>query len=57
MLISMFKDHSRPFYQSSELMNLDKIDFKKYKKFIIKKFTDCNKTINKAEVDFILEWD
>ncbi len=56
MLMSMFKDHSRPFYQSSELMNLDKIDFKKYKKFIIKNFTDGNKTINEVEVDFILEW-
>ena len=56
MMISMFKNHNRPFYQSSELMDLGKIDFNKYKKFIIKKFTEGNKTITDTEVDYILEW-
>jgi len=56
MLISMFRDHSRPFYQSSELMNLDKIEFNKYKNFIIKKFNSGNKLIGKTDVDYILEW-
>ncbi len=37
-------------------MDLGKIDFNKYKKFIIKKFTEGNKTITDTEVDYILEW-
>ena len=56
MLISMFRDHSRPFYQSSELMDLGPIESEEYKKFINKNFLDGGKNINESDVDFILDW-
>lgn len=56
MLISMFRDHSRPFYQSSELMNLGTISREKYKKFIIKKLLKSEIIINDVDVDYILDW-
>jgi uncharacterized protein len=38
LLISMFREYSRPFYQSSELMRLDKISKDQYVPFIVKLF-------------------
>ncbi len=56
LLLSMFGEHNRPFYQSSELMLLEKIEKNKYKKFIQSKFKKNNITIDSEVVNFILEW-
>ena len=56
MLISMFKDHSRPFYQSSELMDLSSIEVNEYKNFIINKFSKGMKNIAEDDVEYILTW-
>lgn len=56
MLISMFKDHNRPFYQSTEMLHLNHIEKEVYKRFIVKKFADSQKIISELEVDYILNW-
>ncbi len=56
LLLSMFGEYNRPFYQSSELMQLGKIDKAEYKKFIHKKFQSNKINIEPEAIDFILEW-
>ncbi len=56
LLLSMFGEHNKPFYQSSELMQLGKIDKTEYKKFIHKKFQSNKINIDPEAIDFILEW-
>ncbi len=56
LLLSMFGEYNRPFYQSSELMKLDKINAAEYKKFIIRKFQSASLNIDEEAVDFILFW-
>ena len=56
LITSMFTDKKRPFYQSTELMHLEKIDKKKYSKFIIKNFEYYGKSIAVEDVEFILNW-
>ena len=56
MLISMFRDHGRPFYQSTELLDLDTINKIQYRKFIIKNFHKGGKRISDPAVDHILDW-
>lgn len=56
LLLSMFGEHNRPFYQSSELMLLEKIEKNKYKKFIQSKFKKNNINIDYEALNFILEW-
>jgi hypothetical protein len=52
----MFTDKKRPFYQSTELMHLEKIDVKKYSKFILKNFSEYDKIIKAEDIEFILNW-
>ncbi len=56
MLLSMFGNRSRPFYQSTQLLHLEKINRNTYKKFIISKFTKAGRSITGIEVDYILDW-
>ena len=56
MLLSMFQDQNRPFYQSTQMMGLDKIESDLYKSFIVKKFEADNQNINKDLLDKILDW-
>ena len=56
LLISMFADHGRPFYQSSELLSLGKINQNKYRNFIQNKFIKSNFQINEEEILYILDW-
>jgi len=56
LIISMFTDKKRPFYQSTELMHLEKINEKKYSKFISKQFTENGKSISTEDVEYILSW-
>lgn len=56
MLLSMFSDHGRPFYQSTELLFLDRIDKQEYAKFIHSKFEKANKSIELDHILNILDW-
>jgi uncharacterized protein len=55
ILMNMFGDHSRPFYQSTEILNLGKIDRASYRDFIIEKFRDGQRNIDHVAADFILD--
>ena len=56
MLEPMFKAANRPFYQSSELMYLEKIDEKDYRQFIIDLFGSGKKKIKEETLSKILSW-
>lgn len=49
-LSSMFSSHGKPFYQSSDILELDRIDTKTYAKFIKKHFERADKII---ELDLV----
>ena len=50
ILISMFNDYDRAFYQSSEMLNLDRLNIDEYTEFIHEKFIRTNKKIEKGLV-------
>jgi len=56
MLENMFLSAGRPFYQSSELMYLDRIKESDYRKFITEQFLKGNKKINSEAITKIFEW-
>lgn len=56
MLEPMFNASGRPFYQSSELMYLDKIKADDYRTFILKKFNTAYKKINPGSISRIFDW-
>jgi len=56
MLEPMFSAAGRPFYQSAELMYLDKISEPDYKKFITEKFESGGKTIDNESISRIFGW-
>lgn len=56
MLENMFLSAGRPFYQSSELMYLDRINDNDYRKFITEQFLIGNKKINSEAITKIFEW-
>lgn len=56
LLLSMFDDKNRPFFKSTQLVELDKIDKKIYSNFIISHFAKADKTISASLTDRILEW-
>jgi AAA+ ATPase superfamily predicted ATPase len=56
LITTMFTDKKRPFYQSTELMHLEKINEKKYSKFIFKNFADYGKNISYKDIEYILNW-
>ncbi len=55
ILISMFNEYSRPFYQSTEILHLKKIDKEEYSSFIIRHFTSADKQISHSTAEFIYE--
>lgn len=55
MLLSMFTDSQKPFYQSTELLNLGKIKYDEYKKFITHHFEKNKKGIERDAVDLVLD--
>lgn len=55
MLLSMFGDVQRPFYQSTELLNLGKIGKKEYTKFIAYHFENNRRLVEPDAIDFILK--
>ncbi len=56
LLTTMFYHASRPFYQSTQFMFIDKIKNSEYATFITDHFTKLNKKIDHAQVADILEW-
>lgn len=52
----MSSSPSRPFFRSSQILNLHKIDNETYKSFILQKFTERNKYIKEETVKNILKW-
>ncbi len=56
MLISMFSDYGRPFYQSSQLLNLEKIDRATYMAFIRHWFEKNKRNISQPALDLIMKY-
>lgn len=56
MLVPMFSDPKRAFYQSSSFLALDKLDFGVYKEFIHHHFERNRQSIADEQLDFILRW-
>lgn len=56
MILNIFKNSSRPFYQSTELMHLEEISKKEYNKFIAKHFKKIGKNITPENINYILDW-
>jgi len=55
IILQMFTANKRPFYHSTEMLNLDKIDRKNYQKFIIRNFKKGNQFLGEAEANLILD--
>ena len=55
LITSMFKDKSRPFYQSGELFHLEKIPSESYSKFISSLFRKGEKKLESATINSILK--
>lgn len=56
MLEKMFMSAGSPFYQSSELMYLDRIDKRVYREFIREKFNINSRGIDDSSISRILQW-
>lgn len=56
LLLEMFSHYKRPFFQSTELLTLERIPAEKYKIFIHKHFYTNKKTISEADIDYIIDW-
>ena len=55
LLGQMFLDYNRPFYQSSSMMNLEKIERDKYSAFAIKHFKEFGKSITEENVNRVYD--
>jgi len=55
MMISIFADAKHPFYQSTQMMHLEKISAVEYKEFIRLKFNESNINIEDAAIELILD--
>jgi uncharacterized protein len=56
LLQSIFSDYGRPFYQSTDIMFLDRIDRERYLQFILEKFRNDRFDISELTVAKILDW-
>ena len=56
LMSDMFSNPSKPFFRSTLFMQLNKIEFESYQKFILKKFAENDKEISKDIVAEILNW-
>ncbi len=55
MMLSIFGEHSRPFYQSTEIMSLDSISKQSYADFIHTKFSESKMKISEDAAEYILD--
>lgn len=56
MLLPMFSDAKRPFYQSTEHLHLQKLSLDEYKGFIQKHFEADAKDVPEIVLNYILDW-
>jgi AAA+ ATPase superfamily predicted ATPase len=56
LLTAMFSNYSRPFYQSSDFLKLERIEKDIYADFIIEKFAASKRKISKEMVLELLNW-
>lgn len=56
LLISMFDSASQPFYKSTEMMKLEKIEDKPYLDFIKRQFEKFDKSIDDTQITDLLIW-
>lgn len=56
LMVDMFTNAKKPFYESSRTIYIDRIDTEKYRAFITSLFQKAGKPIDDNAVDFILEW-
>ena len=56
MMLSMFTGKNRPFYRSTQLMQLDPVDLESYKDFIRNHFVSNKKSFDEGAVDEIYSW-
>lgn len=56
MMIDIFSNTKKPFYQSTSFLNLEKIDTEIYTNFIYLHFSSNNYTINRENIYFILQF-
>lgn len=56
ILEAMFRDQSRPFYQSTDMMRLGPIGHDDYAAFIMEQFTQARRKITREQCDRILDW-
>ncbi len=56
LMAEMFTSAGRPFFSSTKLLTLGKIDSDKYAEFIRGHFSEVGRTIDAGAVDWILEW-
>lgn len=56
LLTSMFSQYGKPFYQSTDMMLISKLDNDKYSEFIQNKFRLGKMEISKDNVNKILDW-
>ncbi|MBI1939333.1 MAG: ATP-binding protein [Ignavibacteriales bacterium] len=54
ILLSIFSDYGKPFYQGAELMHLERINKQSYSDFIKKKFASGKKKISGEAIELIL---
>jgi len=55
LLLSIFSDYGRPFYHSSELLYLGKIDKESYKQFILTNFKKSKRNIELPSLELIMK--
>jgi len=56
LLQSIFSDHGRPFYQSTDIMFLERISYDLYLQFILEKFRNDRYDITESTAAKILQW-
>lgn len=56
IMVEMFTDARRPFYESTSFLSLKKIPSETYKEFIIRQFRSRGRDISDDAVDMILAW-
>jgi hypothetical protein len=56
LLVPMFSNVKRPFYQSTGFLSLGKLDSLEYKAFIMNHFMKNKQIVDEKIIDFILEW-
>ena len=56
MMVEMFTDARRPFFESTSFLYLHRISHESYKEFIIRQFRNHGREITEEAVDMILDW-